>query len=48
MVFLIKHKRSYGPTGISMVASLAMDTDSGVANTKMIDSARDSMRRGRH
>ena len=48
VLLLVKHKRSYGPTGVGMVASLTMDTNGGMANAEMINSTRDSVRRGKH
>ena len=45
---LVEHKRSNGPTGIGMVAGLAADTNSSMADAKMVDGTRDSTRRGRH
>ena len=49
MVFLlIKHKRSNGPAGIGVVASLATNSNGGTANTKMVNGAGDGMRGGRH
>ena len=48
-VFLfIEHEGGYGPTSVHMIAGLTMDTDSGMANAEMIDSARDSTGRRRH
>ena len=44
LVFLfIKHERSNGPTGIGTVTSLTADTNGGMTNTQVVDSARDSM-----
>ena len=48
-VFLfIEHEGSNGSTGVGTVAGLTMDTNGGLADTKMVDSAGDSMRRRRH
>ena len=44
---LIKHKWGYGPTGIGTITSLALNMNSSTADTEMVDSARDGMRRRR-
>ena len=46
--FLIEHEGCNGMTGISMVASLAADSDGCLANAKLVLGAGDSTRRGRH
>ena len=42
--FFIKHEGGNSPTGIGVIAGLAMDTDSGMASAILILSAGDSAR----
>ena len=45
---LIIHERSDSPTGVGAVTSLAANTNGGVANAELVNSAGNSVRRGRH
>ena len=48
VLLLIIHERNDGPTGVGVVTGLATDTDGSIANSEMVNGARDSTRRGRH
>ena len=48
VLLFIVHEGGDGPTSISTIAGLTMNTDSSATNTKVVDGAGDGARRRRH
>ena len=48
VLLFVEHEGGDGTAGIGTITSLTANTNSGMADAKMVDSAGNSTRRGRH